>query len=308
VDYVTKPVDPDLFILRVKTFQRLYEQQTELKDTRDLLIKEVAMRKDAQENLEAKVKERTAELVQKNMELELSNHELQQFSWVVSHDLKEPLRKIEIFVKLLGERCLNDEPNGPFYVERSILAAERMSNLIQDLLSYSRLSAEPDFEEFELGDIIHEVTTDLEHNFEDKKGKVVVVGELPTLRGVRSQFRQVFQNLVSNSLKFAREEVKPEITITAERIAEPDFDAPISKEGNYHRFIIKDNGIGFEEQYAEKIFTIFQRLHARESYEGTGVGLAIAKKIIDKHNGLIMAESKAGEGATFKIILPKISN
>lgn len=304
VDYITKPVDPDLLILRVKTLLKLYEQKNELRDTRDLLVKEIAIRKDAQENLEEKVNLRTAELLQKNRELELSNHELQQFSWVVSHDLKEPLRKIGTFVKLLGERCLNEEPNGPFYVQRTILAAERMNNLIEDLLSFSRLSAEPQFETFDLNEVINEVATDLEYAFEQKEGKLNIQTDLPQIIGVESQFRQVFQNLISNALKFVNDEVKPEITITADRIDTPDFEAPSSKLGNYHRITIKDNGIGFEEQYKEKIFTIFQRLHNKETYEGTGIGLAITKKIIEKHNGLIVSQSNPGEGATFIIILP----
>ena len=308
VDYITKPVDPELFILRVKTFLQLYQQQNELRDTRDLLVKEIKIRKEAQENLEIKVTQRTAELLQKNNELERSNHELQQFSWVVSHDLKEPLRKIEVFVKLLGERCLNEEPNGPFYVQRTILAAERMNNLICDLLSFSRLSAEPVLEMFDLTEVINEVATDLEYAFEQKEGKLELHGELPEIYGVRSQFRQVFQNLISNSLKFTLKDIKPEINITAERIGIPDFDAPSKSDGGYHRIKVTDNGIGFEDQYNEKIFTIFQRLHGKESYEGTGVGLAIAKKIIEKHDGLINAHSKEGAGATFVIILPITSN
>lgn len=308
VDYITKPVDPEVFILRVKTFLKLYRQQNELKDVQDLLVKEIKIRKDAQENLEEKVTQRTAELQQKNHELELSNHELQQFSWVVSHDLKEPLRKIEIFTKLLGERCLNEDPNGPFYVQRTILAAERMSSLIQDLLSFSRLSSEPVFEEFALNDIINEVNTDLEYAFEEKQGELILANDLPEINGVRSQFRQVFQNLISNSLKFAKGDVKPEITISSDSIDTPEIDAPSDANGNYHRIIVKDNGIGFEEQYQEKIFTIFQRLHNKEAYEGTGIGLAIAKKIIEKHKGIIAAHSKPGAGATFTIILPKTSN
>jgi len=308
VDYITKPFDPDLLILRVKTLLKLYKQQNELRDTRDLLVKEIAIRKDVQENLEEKVVKRTAQLLQKNQELELSNHELQQFSWVVSHDLKEPLRKIGTFVKLLGERCLNEEPNGPFYVQRTILAAERMNSLIEDLLSFSRLSAEPLFETFDLNDVINEVATDLEYAFEQKQGILHVQDNLPQVRGVQSQFRQVFQNLISNALKFVEENVKPEITITADRIDTTDFDAPTSAQGIYHRITISDNGIGFEEQYKEKIFTIFQRLHNKEAYEGTGIGLAITKKIIEKHKGLIISQSTPGEGATFIIILPVTSN
>lgn len=308
VDYITKPVDPELFILRVKTFMQLYQQQNELKDTRDLLVKEISIRKEAQQNLEEKVAQRTAELQQMNAELELSNHELQQFSWVVSHDLKEPLRKIETFVKLLGERCLNEEPNGPFYVQRTILAAERMNNLINDLLSFSRLSSEPVLETFDLNDIINEVTTDLEYAFEKTEGKLNIIGELPNVSGVRSQFRQVFQNLISNSLKFTQGDIKPEITMVADRIDSPDPEAPASKDGIYHRLIVSDNGIGFEEQYKERIFTIFQRLHNRDAYEGTGIGLAIVRKIIEKHKGIITAQSKNGGGASFTILLPITPN
>ncbi len=304
VDYITKPVDPDLFILRVKTFLKLYEQQKELRETRDLLVTEIRYRKDAQENLEENVAQRTSELQQKNRELELSNHELQQFSWVVSHDLKEPLRKIEMFVKLLGERCLNEEPNGPFYVQRTILAAERMSNLINDLLSFSRLSSEPIFEEFLLREIIDEVTTDLEYVLEEKQGIVNINCEMPGIVGVRSQFRQVFQNLISNSLKFTPKDRKPEISINCDRIDTPDIAAMSSPNGSYYRIKVQDNGIGFDAQYAEKIFTIFQRLHHKDSYEGTGIGLAIARKIIEKHKGTITGQSKPGEGATFIIILP----
>ncbi|UPT71889.1 MAG: ATP-binding protein [Flavobacterium sp. JAD_PAG50586_2] len=287
---------------------QLYQQQNELKDTRDLLVKEISIRKEAQQNLEEKVTQRTAELQQMNAELELSNHELQQFSWVVSHDLKEPLRKIETFVKLLGERCLNEEPNGPFYVQRTILAAERMNNLINDLLSFSRLSSEPVLETFDLNDIINEVTTDLEYAFEKTEGKLNIIGKLPNVSGVRSQFRQVFQNLISNSLKFTQGDIKPEITMVADRIDSPDPEAPTSKDGIYHRLIVSDNGIGFEEQYKERIFTIFQRLHNRDAYEGTGIGLAIVKKIIEKHKGIITAQSKDGEGASFTILLPITSN
>ena len=308
VDYITKPADPELFILKVKTFLKLYQQQTELKDIRDLLAREIEIRKDAQENLEQKVIERTRELQEKNEELELSNHELQQFAWVVSHDLKEPVRKIEIFVKLMEERCLNDDPNGPVYAKRTIAAAERMNNLINDLLTYSRLSSPIESELCDLNEILGEVIADLEHLFEEKNAVIRFHDDLPTVTGVPSQLRQVFQNLISNSLKFVPAGRSPEIDITTDRIAYLDFDAEPIPNGEVYRITVKDNGIGFDDQYKEKIFTIFQRLHHREDYEGTGIGLSIARKIIEKHHGLITGESTKGSGASFIILLPATSN
>jgi len=303
VDYITKPADPELLILKVKSFLKLYQQQNELKEMRDLLAREIEIRKDAQENLEQKVIERTRELQQKNDELELSNHELQQFAWVVSHDLKEPLRKIEIFVKLLRERCLNDDLNGPVYIERTIAAAQRMNNLINDLLAYSRLSSPIESETCDLNEIVGEVIADLDHIFEEKQAQINIENDLPTVTGVPSQLRQVFQNLISNSLKFVHNGTPPEITITADLVNAKNASQQLP-EGDYHRITVKDNGIGFDEQYLDKIFTIFQRLHHREDYEGTGIGLSIAKKIVEKHDGLITGESKKGSGAKFIIMLP----
>ncbi len=308
VDYITKPVDPDLFILKVKTFLKLYQLQNELRDMQDLLFREIEIRKDAQENLEEKILQRTSELQQKNYELELSNHELQQFAWVVAHDLKEPLRKIGIFVKLLGERCLNEEPNGQFYVQRTITAADRMSTLINDLLDYSRLSAPTVFENCDLKEVVAEVITDLEYLIEEKNGIVRVTGVLPCVKGVPSQLRQVFQNLIGNALKFTHEDMPPEIDVIADVIDIAAMYPEAALEGHYNRISVKDNGIGFEEQYREKIFTIFQRLHHKDFYEGTGIGLSIARKIIEKHQGLITGESKEGEGATFIILLPITPN
>ena len=308
VDYITKPVDPDLFILKVKTFLKLYQQQNDLRDTRDLLFKEISIRKDIQENLEEKIFERTSELQQKNYELEISNHELQQFAWVVAHDLKEPIRKISTFVKLIGERCLNDEPNGPFYVDRTTLAAQRMEGLINDLLNYSRLSSPASCEICDLGEIVGEVITDLEHIVDETGGAININGELPQVEGVHSQLRQVFQNLISNALKFVKEDAKAQIDISSELIDSKEIEHSEKLNGMYNRITVSDNGIGFDQQYKEKIFTIFQRLHHKGVYEGSGVGLSIAKKIIEKHKGFISAESNEGEGATFIIYLPVIPN
>lgn len=303
VDYITKPVDPDLLILKVKTFLKLYDQQNELKNIRDLLSKEIEIRKEAQENLELKVTERTQELLVKNEELEFRNHELQQFAWVVSHDLKEPLRKIEIFIKMIQERYLKDDDTARDYVQRTIRSAQRMAKLITDLLDYSRLSSTVVPVKTDLNEIFNEVLSDFDYLIEQKKA-VIKIQPLPMVTGVSSQLRQLFQNLVGNSLKFAKDNVSPVIEVTAEIIEEKDFESKASPSGKFCRIIVKDNGIGFNEIYLDKIFKIFQSLNDRNSYEGTGIGLAIANKIIERHNGLITAKSSPDNGACFIIVLP----
>jgi len=303
VDYITKPVDPDLLILKVKTFLKLYEQQRELKMTRDLLSKEIEIRKEAQENLEQKILERTQQLVKKNSQLEFSNHELQQFAWVVSHDLKEPLRKIEIFVKILRDKYMQEEPDAINYIERTVASAARMSQLITDLLHYARLSSQVVNEKVDLNATISDVVSDLDFAIENKKVDLNIA-PLPMVYGVPSQLRQVFQNLLSNAIKFSKTNTIPKIDIIADIIAEKEFDAPRDPNGKYCRIVVKDNGIGFDITYLHKIFIIFQSLNDRKSYQGTGVGLAIAKKIIEKHNGLITAESIEGAGSSFILVLP----
>lgn len=303
VDYIIKPVDPDLLILKVKSFLKIFQQQKELKKVRDLLSTEVEARILAQENLEIKVRERTKELVEKNKELELRNHELQQFSWIVSHDLKEPLRKIQIFNNLIKDKYLEHNIKGVEYINRTIKSAERMQNLISDLLEYSRLSADVDSEKANLNELVQEVVTDLDFLIEEKKA-TITVSNLPTIKGIPTQLRQVFHNLIENSLKFAREGVLPIVQINSELIKTRDFDSEPSDSGKFCRITVKDNGIGFDVQYLNKIFMIFQSLSDRSVYEGTGIGLAIAKKIIEKHNGVITAKSAVCEGASFIMLLP----
>lgn len=303
VEYITKPVDSDLLILKVKTFLKLYEQQRELKGMKELLSKEIIIRKEAQDNLEIKIAERTKELVLKNEELEMKNHELQQFSWVVSHDLNEPIRKIQIFIKIIKELYLADDAKAVDYVNRTIKSAERMQTLITDLLAYSRLSSQVKPEVTDLNVVLQEVLSDFDYLIE-RKNATIKTNELPTIDSIPSQLRQVFQNLIGNALKFSGNSQHPLIEITSELIADKSFESAVSPEGKFCRIIVKDNGIGFDEIYLDRIFIIFQSLNDRQSYEGTGIGLAIAKKIIEKHNGLITAKSQVGHGASFIIILP----
>ena len=303
VDYITKPVDSDLLILKVKTFIKIYDQQNELKLTKELLSKEIAIRTEAQDNLAIKIAERTKELVLKNEELEFKNHELQQFSWVVSHDLNEPIRKIQIFIGILKDLYLKDNPKATNYIDRTMKSAERMQTLISDLLAYSRLSSKVVFEKTDLNFVLQEVLSDFDYQIE-KKNAIVTVTDLPAIDSIPSQLRQVFQNLIGNALKFSGKTDIPQIKITSELIKTKEFDAVPDTNGRYCRIIIADNGIGFDEIYLDRIFVIFQSLNDRSVYEGTGIGLAISKKIMEKHNGLITAKSELGKGASFILILP----
>ena len=307
VDYITKPVDSDLLILKVKSFIKIYDQQNELKVMKDLLSKEIAIRTEAQENLEIKIAERTKELVLKNEELEFKNHELQQFSWVVSHDLNEPIRKIQIFIGILKDLYLKDNPKATSYIDRTMKSAERMQTLISDLLAYSRLSSKVVFEKTDLNFVLQEVLSDFDYQIE-KKDAIVTITDLPAIDSIPSQLRQVFQNLIGNALKFSGNVAVPQINITSELIKTKDFDSEGDENGKFCRIIISDNGIGFDEIYLDRIFVIFQSLNDRSVYEGTGIGLAISKKIMEKHNGLITAKSELGKGASFILILPLQQN
>jgi signal transduction histidine kinase len=178
-----------------------------------------------------------------------------------------------------------------------------MQTLITDLLAYSRLSANVKPEKTDLNIVLQEVLSDFDYLIE-RKNAIVKTGGLPTIDSIPSQLRQVFQNLIGNALKFSGNAETPIIEITSELIKTKDFDGEVSPDGNYCRIIVSDNGIGFDEIYLDRIFIIFQSLNDRQTYEGTGIGLAIAKKIVEKHNGLITAKSQIGKGASFIIVLP----
>ncbi|HYE55507.1 MAG TPA: PAS domain-containing protein, partial [Chitinophagaceae bacterium] len=260
--------------------------------------------KMANEMLEYRVKERTRELQKINDELESSNIELQQFASVASHDLKEPLRKIHMFSNLIREKYQGRLDEGAAsYLERIINSSARMTTLVNDLLSFSRLSVNQLFRATDLNQLLKDILADLELVIQEKNA-VIESDNLPEIEAVPGQMRQVFQNILSNALKFTKKNQSPHISITSEIVAGKSIDSPAATNGNYCRISISDNGIGFDEQYRDKIFTIFQRLHTKEKYEGTGIGLAITRKIVDKHNGLITATSIENEGSCFILVLP----
>jgi signal transduction histidine kinase len=232
-------------------------------------------------------------------ELQRSNRELEQFAFVASHDLQEPLRKIQAFSDRLKTKYGNHfDGQGKEYLERIVASADRMRNLINDLLTYSRASTKSqDFAPVDLKGVIEDVLTDLEGRMTETSGKVEV-GSLPALVADGPQMRQLFQNLIANGLKFHRPETPPVVRITGGLLP--------SEDGQPERcqVTVADNGIGFDNVYAERIFQLFQRLHGRSEYEGTGMGLAICRKIVERHGGTIKADGIPGQGATFTVILP----
>lgn len=261
------------------------------------------------------------ELLLKSQELEVMNAELQKFVSITSHDLREPLRKIITFSSLL-EKDYEDtlEDKGKMYVEKITRASQRMQNLIDDVLEFSRLTGSGHtFTKVDINDVVREVLTDLEVDIESSHANIII-RNLPVIEANAGQLGRLFQNLISNAIKFRRPDVVPEIQISGEilqayelpslhsTVSEYEFavlgDPKFWDKERFCKISVKDNGIGFDESYLDRIFLIFQRLHGRTDYEGTGIGLAICKKVADIHHGIITARSKPGEGASFIVILP----
>lgn len=267
-----------------------------------IIVTDLTAQKAAQQQLKIK----NDELAKINLALEASNHDLQQFASVASHDLQEPLRKIQVFSTLMEDMKDDLTPSTKKYLEKIIVSSGRMKTLIIDILNYSRLSANfSRIEKVELSEITKELKEDFELVIQEK-GAEVIIGDLPCVEVNKGQVRQVFQNILSNALKFSKQQVPPVISVQAKRISKKSFESTPQADGPYCLISIRDNGIGFDENYVSNIFALFERLNPKDKYEGTGIGLAIAKKIIDKHNGLITAVSKEGMGSEFRIILPII--
>lgn len=232
-----------------------------------------------------------------NEELSVKNRELEQFAYIASHDLQEPLRKIRNFTSL-AERNLSAEQKKSLYFDKINASAAKMSNLIRDVLNYSRLAMQDnEFEDVDLNVVLADVLNDFEFVINEKNARIER-DTLPVVKGIPVQLNQLFYNIISNSLKFCKTE--PELQI---RYESPGLSATGNK-ASFHTLYFTDNGIGIEEQYAGKIFAIFQRLHTPSEYEGTGIGLALCKRIVDNHMGTINVESAPGEGTTFRIMLP----
>ena len=250
-------------------------------------------------------KEMEQALVQKTIQLQQSNANLEEFAHIASHDLQEPLRKISTF----GDRLLNGYQDalgedGTMYLQKMINSSHRMQQLINDILSVSVVSNNKNFERCSLQSVVNDVLQTMDMKIEKTKA-IINVDPLPEANIIPSQMRQLFQNLLSNSLKFISKKDTPEIKITHDYLAQADVsNYHLKKSSSYHKVSVNDNGIGFDEVYAEKIFSIFQRLHGRSEYEGTGIGLSICRKIVENHDGVIFSSSSPGGGATFTFIIP----
>ena len=244
--------------------------------------------KHARDNLEKQVKERTLELEKVVDELKRSNEELQSFAYITSHDLQEPLRTIASYAQLIKRRYKGQlDQDADEFIDFMVNGASRMKNMIQGLLDYSRVGTQGhEFKEFKSEDALNYAINNLQSAINENNAKITY-DELPTIFADKNQIASVFQNLIGNALKFQKDGLKPEIHISA------------NKKGNEYVFSVRDNGIGIEEQYTRRIFEVFKRLHTIDEYEGAGIGLAIVKRIIDRHGGRVWVESEFGEGSAF---------
>jgi hypothetical protein len=238
--------------------------------------------------------------------LKRSNKELEDFAYAASHDLQEPLRKITTFSGRLRDKfkaALAGE--GEMYLERMTASAENMRQLITSLLEFSRITqSQAPFTQVSLSLVIKQVMSDLELKIEET-GTVVNFGVLPVVDAVATHIKQLFMNLISNAIKFHKPGEAPVITITSQPLADDELQMlGLSQKRHYHKVTVQDNGIGFEQEYANRIFQVFQRLHGKSEFPGSGVGLAICKKILEHHSGVIYAESGKGNGAKFTIVIP----
>ena len=309
VDYIYKPINPDLLRAKVAVFVELYRKNEQLMaNEKQLLSANQTLHKEIEERKlsEEKISLLNQQLMEKNEHLKNVNEELDRFAYVASHDLQEPLRKIRVFSDKITS-AKQDQKQVARYLEKISSSSKRMQSLINNLLKFSRYSLNPaDFVKVDLNELLAESIAELEEEME-KNHVVFHTDSLPVVEAVPELMLQVFYNLISNAIKFKQKNQAPVIQISSRQMkaGESKFSNKYVKGNRYFGIRISDNGIGFDEQYAEDIFMVFKRLHSSHEFDGTGIGLSICKKIIDKHNGFITASARPKEGATFLIELPE---
>lgn len=302
VDYMIKPLSAEILQAKVMVFAELYRKNHELR----MKEEETQMLNSAILSANAELAAQYAEIERHAKDLNIKNNELDAFTYVSSHDLQEPLRKIQTFVNvIMASDYANLSDNGKHKFQRILYSVNRMRDLINSLLAFSRTNVtDRKFERVSLSSIVDDLKEALSENITEKH--VVIETDLPDMVNIIPfQFTQLLQNLITNAIKFARPEIPPHIAIKSRIVsAESLQHEKLRKEGKYCHISIQDNGIGFDPQYSEKIFAVFQKLHDRDIYEGTGIGLAIVKKIVESHNGIITATGEHLKGARFDIYIP----
>jgi hypothetical protein len=307
VDYIYKPVNPELLRAKVAVFvelyrknQRLLAQEQKLISVNRSLELEILERKASEE----KIKELNRQLLENIARLETANKDLDLFAFMASHDLQAPLRKIRMFSdRLLAAPEESLSKDGRLYLSRIQGVSKRMQDLINDILRFSKISVEKEsFEEVDLNGVLQEVLSEMEGLIQEKNAEIILE-PLPILPASTVLMGPLFSNLISNSLKYSKSQRPPRIRVRYEA-ADTSGVKGRETETLYGRIYIEDNGIGFDQKYAEQIFDMFRRLHPTAEYEGTGIGLALCKKIVEMHKGFISAIGKPGEGSVFIVSLP----
>lgn len=308
VDYIYKPINPDLLRAKVSVFVELYRKNHQLIAQEQKLIainKNLESEINERKNSEEKIKLLNLQLLQNIDKLEVANKDLDRFAFMASHDLQEPLRKINVFSERLdSEYGKYLDEGGRKYINRIQTATARLQNLIKDILTFSKISIDKSgFVNSDLTPLVKDVILELDEAIQEKNAEVQI-DQLPSLAINPNLMRPLFFNIIHNSLKYSKKGINPVIRIYSETESFSDkMNTPTTK-NKYARIFISDNGIGFEQIFSEQIFDMFKRLHNQNEYEGTGIGLALCKKIVEEHNGFISAKSAVGEGSTFVISLP----
>jgi signal transduction histidine kinase len=308
VDYIYKPINPDLLRAKVSVYIDLYRKNQMLfAQEQKLLAINKTLELEIRERIasEEKITELNHQLLENVSRLESMNKDMGFFIYMASHDLQEPVRKIRM---IIDRFCLKYhdqlDGEGQNYLSRIVEVAQRMQLLIKDILSLTRVSEDENpFEETDLNNLVGDILIDFQQSIQEKKVDVIIE-KLPILKVNPVLFRLMFENLISNALKFSKEKGDPIIRIFSSIPDEENVLDKTRSQNNFYRLFVEDNGIGFDQQYASQIFEMFRRLHGTAEYKGTGIGLAICKRIAEKHQGFISARSKENEGTIFTISIP----
>ena len=304
VDYIYKPFNADILRSKVAVFAELHKKNQLLRQQEQKLIginKELVHEIKKQKKAEREIKSLNKKLINHIEKLKSSNEQLASFAFVASHDLQEPLRKIRIFSnRLLEEYTKKLDEDGIKFLNKIEKSAGRLQLLIKEILAYSSISVDENKKiNQSLNEVVNDAISNLEISITEKKANICI-DKLPTVNIIPEHISRVFQQLISNSIKFSKLNEPPIINIQEEVFGPSSF----KLNGKYHHISIKDNGIGFDEKYSDKIFGMFQRVHSDSLYEGSGIGLAVCKKIIEQHNAFLSVESKVNEGTKFTISFP----